>query len=64
LSSFFFKPVNGYFWSNDPETPIGRMVQEMGLENEDELVDRNLKLQDSLRGGPPNPSSRTVRTGG
>lgn len=41
----------GLFWSNDPRTPIGRMVREMGLEVKGESLDRNLKLQDAIRGG-------------
>jgi predicted amidohydrolase len=42
----------GLFWSNDPETPIARMVREMGLESLDETLERNRKLQDAIRGGP------------
>ena len=43
----------GIFWSNDPEMPIGRMIRDMGLETVDEVLERNLKLQDAPRGGPP-----------
>jgi predicted amidohydrolase len=42
----------GLFWSNDPQTPIGRMVREMGLEEKEESLARNRKLQDAIRGGP------------
>jgi predicted amidohydrolase len=41
----------GMFWSNDPRTPIGRMVREMGLEEKAASLDRNRKLQLSLRSG-------------
>ena len=43
----------GIFWSNDPETPIGQMVREMGLEEIHESVARNRKLQEAVRGGSP-----------
>jgi len=43
----------GIFWSNDPETPIGQMVREMGLEQIHESAERNRKLQDAVRGGAP-----------
>lgn len=39
----------GLFWSNDPQTPIGRMVREMGLETKAESLARNRRLQDALR---------------
>ena len=43
----------GIFWSNESKIPIVRMIREMGLETVDEVLTRNLKLQDSVRGGPP-----------
>jgi len=43
----------GIFWSNEPKIPIDRMIREMGLETVDEALARNLKLQDTARGGPP-----------
>jgi predicted amidohydrolase len=43
----------GLFWSNDPSTPIGQMVRELDLEPLRATLERNLKLQDTLRGGPP-----------
>jgi predicted amidohydrolase len=43
----------GLFWSNDPHTPIDRMVREMGLETKAESLARNCTLQDAIRGGPP-----------
>lgn len=45
----------GLFWSNDPQTPIGRMVRELGLEAFDATIERNRKLQDAIRGGPSSP---------
>jgi predicted amidohydrolase len=42
----------GLFWSNDPRTPIGHMVREMGLELFDDTIERNQRLQDAVRGGP------------
>ena len=43
----------GLFWSNDPQTPIRQMVREMDLEEIDALGERNRRLQDAVRGGPP-----------
>jgi predicted amidohydrolase len=43
----------GIFWSNDPKIPIMRMVRELGLELRADSLERNRKLQDQIRGGPP-----------
>lgn len=43
----------GIFWSNDPNIPVMRMVRELGLELADEATERNRRLQDEVRGGPP-----------
>jgi hypothetical protein len=43
----------GLFWSDEPQTPIGRMVRDLGLEVLDETIERNRRLQDAIRGGPP-----------
>jgi len=43
----------GIFWSNDPKTPIMKMVRDTGMELWSECVDRNLKLTEKLRGGQP-----------
>jgi predicted amidohydrolase len=43
----------GIFWSNDPRMPVMEMVRGLGLELPADSLDRNRKLQDSLRGGPP-----------
>ena len=43
----------GIFWSNDPAVPIGRMARELGLTVGNAKVERDRKLQDAARGGPP-----------
>jgi predicted amidohydrolase len=43
---------SGIFWSNDPETPIMEMVQDLGLEPKPEQLARSRALLDKLRGGP------------
>jgi predicted amidohydrolase len=43
----------GIFWSNDPKTPITRMVRELGLELRADAVERSRRLQDQIRGCPP-----------
>ena len=43
----------GIFWSNDPKTPIAAMARELKLSVGNEKVDRDRKLQDAARGGPP-----------
>jgi predicted amidohydrolase len=40
----------GMFWSNDPQTTIGTMIQSLGLEEIDVQIARNRRLQDSARG--------------
>ena len=42
----------GMFWSNDPQTTIGSMIQSLGLEEIDVQIARNRRLQDSARGRP------------
>ncbi len=44
----------GIFWSNDPATPIMKMVEELDLRLMAGEVERNRRLQDQVRGGPPN----------
>jgi hypothetical protein len=51
----------GLFWSNDPQMPIGRMVRDMGLETLDGALERNLKLQDAIRGGPVSRRQETAK---
>lgn len=41
----------GIFWSNDPATPITKMVRELGLETSSEQIERVRKLQEKVRGG-------------
>lgn len=43
----------GIFWSNDPDTPVMRMVRELGLELPAEKRERSRALQDKARGRPP-----------
>ena len=43
----------GIFWSNDPNLPIMKMVRELGLELQSECLERNLRVESQLRGGPP-----------
>ncbi len=52
----------GIFWSNDPTTPIGRMVAALGLIDSDANVERVRRLQDQARGGPPSLPSTPWRT--
>ncbi len=42
----------GLFWSNDPRTTIGDMVRALKLEDIDDQVARNRRLQDAARGQP------------
>jgi len=43
----------GIFWSNDPAVPIDRMVRELGLRAGEGKVEKDRKIQNRLRGGPP-----------
>jgi hypothetical protein len=43
----------GIFWSNDPKTPIRKMVRALGLEPRPEELAGSRALQDKVRGGPP-----------
>jgi predicted amidohydrolase len=43
----------GIFWSNDPATPIGKMVADLGLVDSDANAERVRLLDDRARGGPP-----------
>lgn len=43
----------GLFWSNDPDMTIGEMTRELGIMSFAEHVERDRKLQDEARGGPP-----------
>jgi predicted amidohydrolase len=43
----------GIFWSNDPKIPIMQMVRELGVELRDDSLERQRKVQDKVRGGPP-----------
>jgi len=43
----------GIFWSNNPQQPVMEMIRAVGLELSGDSLDRNRKLQNRLRGGPP-----------
>ena len=43
----------GIFCSNDPAKPIVEMVRELKLELPADNIERNRRLQEELRGGPP-----------
>jgi predicted amidohydrolase len=43
----------GIFWSNDPNTPVMRMVRDLGMELPGHAIERYRLLQDKIRGGPP-----------
>jgi len=43
----------GIFWSNDPATPISRMVKELGLNEVEEDIERVRLIQDRVRGKLP-----------
>jgi len=43
---------SGIFWSNDPRTPVRRMVRELGLPLSEDQLRRSQRLQDAARGGP------------
>jgi hypothetical protein len=50
----YYRPEDaGIFWSNDPATPIARMIASLGLTESDANVERIRRLQDRARGGPP-----------
>jgi predicted amidohydrolase len=50
---------NGIFWSNDAAHPIGRMIEDLGLETVAQVLTRNRALQDEARPGPvPGPKKR------
>jgi len=42
----------GLFWSNDPQTSIGRMADELGLSDRDEHWRHNVRLVEAARQGP------------
>lgn len=43
----------GIFWSNDPATPIGEMVRQVGVAEVSADIERNRRVQDAARGRPP-----------
>ena len=51
-SVYYESEASGLFWSNDPQTPISRMLAEMGFAEMAPYVERNRRAQDAARGGP------------
>jgi predicted amidohydrolase len=50
----YYRPQDGgIFWSNDPATPIAKMIGSLGLTEIDANVERVRQLEDKARGGPP-----------
>lgn len=47
------RELNGVFWSNDPDMSIGQMAEELGVQPYFHEVERSRRLQDEVRGGPP-----------
>ena len=49
--SYHYEPREdlGMFWSNDPQSTIGAMIQSLGLEEIDRQIARNRRLQDAAR---------------
>ena len=47
------RELSGVFWSNDPSTAIGQMADKLGVRPYLLEVERSRRLQDRLRGGPP-----------
>jgi predicted amidohydrolase len=54
-AGFHYSPREdlGLFWSNDPDMTIGQMIRSLHLEEIDPQIERNRRLQDAARGGPP-----------
>ncbi len=52
---FHYEPMEdiGLFWSNDPATPIAEMARRIGVRSVRDELERNRRLQDAARGGPP-----------
>ncbi|NLF32352.1 MAG: carbon-nitrogen hydrolase family protein [Planctomycetes bacterium] len=55
-AGFHYEPMEdvGLFWSNDPTTPISEMARRIGVRSLRDELERNRRLQDAARGGPPN----------
>ena len=50
----YYRPEDGgIFWSNDPATPIGRMLANLGLHSVESELLRIQRAEDQARGGPP-----------
>jgi predicted amidohydrolase len=51
--NYYFDQDTGIFWSNDPSTPIGTMMDSLGFPDVDQQTERVRLMQEKLRGGPP-----------
>ncbi len=51
--NYYASEDRGIFWSNDPDTPVRKMVDEMGFPIESERHEHDRRIQDQHRGGPP-----------
>ncbi len=50
----YYRPEDGgIFWSNDPATPIARMLASLGLHSTESELQRIRLAEDKARGGPP-----------
>jgi len=47
------RELSGVFWSNDRDVTIGQMAEELGVKPYLAEVERSRRLQDKVRGGPP-----------
>ena len=48
---FHYYPAEdiGIFWSNDPSTPVGEMLRQLGVAEAGDDIERNRRLQDAAR---------------
>lgn len=51
--NYYFDQDTGIYWSNDPSTSIGKMMDSLGFPDLDQQTERVRLMQEKLRGGPP-----------
>jgi predicted amidohydrolase len=51
--AYYFDQDTGIYWSNDPSTPIGKMMDSLGFPDVDQQTERVRQMQLTRRGGPP-----------
>jgi len=49
---YYESEATGLFWSNDPQTPISKMLAEADFVEMAPYIERNRRAQDAARGGP------------